>query len=84
MAPPSLSVFASTPALVGGRSLYGGTWEGERGSLLRAVAFWLLYKSLSPKAPLAVTCCVWTREAQALCPRFRNPYAMETPASAGI
>lgn len=29
------------------------------------------------KGSLAVTCCVWTREAQALCPRSRNPYALK-------
>lgn len=67
-----------------GRSPYKGTWEGERGSLLRAVAFWPLYKSLSPKAPLPVACCVWKREARALRSCSRNPYAMETPAAAGI
>lgn len=70
-APFSLSIFASTPVLVSGRSPYKGTREGERGSSLRAVA--ALQESHSvQRLTLPVASPVWKREAQALCFHSRN------------
>lgn len=42
----SLSIFASAQILMSGKRPYKGTCEGEEGSSLRGVAFWLLYKTL--------------------------------------
>lgn len=40
-------MFSSTRRLFIAGALYKGRWEGERGPLLRAVAFRLLFKSLT-------------------------------------
>lgn len=42
------------------------------------------FTRVSVQNPRCDMLCVWTREAQALYSRSRNPYAMETPAPAGI
>lgn len=78
-------MLASTRNLISGRSPYEGRWKGERGPLLRAVAFRLLYRVL-PNSKACPPCGVPPVEERCapLWSCSRNSYAMETKAAAGI